>query len=149
MMYIISQDNKRQYLEDNMVRKFLIEDWESFEDEEKSKLRQLINLSLEAQEIRFSLMDNGDNVVDKEFEITGNHNDAEAQPIMSAIPRVGRFLEALQLFGSSSAEQKRCEGACDRQFSNEQQRNECKRSCRRRRFMLVENFLNSNPIIEV
>ncbi|MFM6105984.1 MAG: hypothetical protein ACKPEO_09930 [Sphaerospermopsis kisseleviana] len=133
-----------------MPRKFLIDEWDRFSDDEKIKLRQLINLSLEAQEIRFSLMDDGDNVVDKEFEVTSNQDDPEAIPIISAIPRVGRFLEALQLFGSSSAEQRRCEEGCDRQYSdNEQRRDKCRRDCRRRRFAFVENVLNSNPIIEV
>ncbi|MFM7369436.1 MAG: hypothetical protein ACKO2Z_16945, partial [Sphaerospermopsis kisseleviana] len=63
-----------------MPRKFLIDEWDRFSDDEKIKLKQLINLSLEAQEIRFSLMDDGDNVVDKEFEVTSNQDDPEAIP---------------------------------------------------------------------
>ena len=133
-----------------MPQKFLIEGWDSFSDDEQKKLKQLINLSLEAQEIRFSLMDNGDNLVDREFEVTSDQADPQAIPIMRTIPRVGRFLEAWQLFGPNSDEIRRCEEGCDRRFSdNEQQRNKCSKDCRKKRFALVENILNANTIIEV
>ena len=89
-------------------------------------------------EILSSILRNG-------FEVTNNSDDKQAEPIGEAIPRVLAFTQLRSSILSETTEN--CERACNAEFTDTQERKECKRKCRIKRNILAEALLNSSSSI--
>ena len=124
-----------------MVQKLFIQNWENFSDREQNQIKELIDISIKARELRFALLsDSSVNLLNEGFEVTSNVADDEATPLEEVLPRVGAFLSARSdaidtLEVSSNA----CKKACDDQFPNDpNQRQKCKDTCNQNRLALAK-----------
>lgn len=146
------------------MRRFLIEDWDNFTYQEKTNVKELIAISLRAKEIRNELLNLQDaedkdviqpqdinsvdilaNIISDGFEVTSNLDDDQAEPIGKSLPRVEAFIKLrpsiLKMVKSD------CEKACEAEFTDKRERDDCKKNCRSRINVLAEALLNSSSSI--
>jgi hypothetical protein len=126
-----------------MVQKLSIPNWESFSEREQNHIKELIDISIKARELRFALLsDSSVNLLNEGFEVTSNVADDEAKPLEEVLPRVGAFLSARSdAIDALEASSNACNKACDDQFPNDpNRRQKCKDNCNQNRLALAKSL---------